>query len=373
MSDLRFGIVGSTAMITGSHVRGITENNLPIAAMMDIPAKEEELKEKAKEHDAKPFTNLDEMLAWDGIDGVALCTPHPLHCEQAVAALEAGKHVMTEKPMAVRISECDRMIEADKKSDATLAVIYQRRFSPAVQKAKAMIDSGELGRILRMTVVQTAYKADFYYNSGAWRGTWKGEGGGVLYNQAPHYIDLYQHLCGMPATMTARVDNLIHPGVIDVEDTASAIVQYDDGAMGMLHFNTSTVPGQAYVEIFGDKGHIRLEGSSLTCTVPDPPITQFTKEYGGPNIYQSPECETKEITLKEHSESHVDCYREVIKKIEGEENEYVSAESGSRSVELANAFILSSCRDKAVSFPLDRDEFDTLFNELVDGTTRIGK
>ena len=138
MNDIRFGIIGATAVIANSHIKGITENDCKITAFMDVPAKAEEMKAAADEHSAECFTDYAKMLAEAPIDAVALCTPHPLHCEQAIAALEAGKHVMTEKPMAVRISECDRMIEADKNSKSVLGVIFQRRFNPAIVKAKEM-------------------------------------------------------------------------------------------------------------------------------------------------------------------------------------------------------------------------------------------
>ncbi len=375
MAKLRFGIVGSTAHITGNHIKGINESGGEITAFMDLPSQEEKMKKVAEENKVKlTFTDFDELLKCGEVDVISLCTPHPLHCEQAIAALEAGKHCMTEKPMAVRVSECDRMIEADKKSDKTLAVIFQRRFHPATVKAKEIIDSGQLGALIRINAVNTAYKSDFYYNSGGWRGNWKGEGGGVLFNQAPHPIDLLQFLCGMPDTIYAQVDNRIHEGIIDVEDFATAIIGYSSGCTGMVHYNTVTAPGQDFLEIFGEKGCIRLDAAGVKHFRLKEDCSEFAKSYDGANgIYTSPPL--LEETMHEFPGggcSHADCYRELIKKINGEENNYVSPESGSKSLEIANGFLLSSFKGEKISLPINRTEYEDMFNAYLSGTKLNG-
>jgi predicted dehydrogenase len=216
------------------------------------------------------------------VQAVVLCTPHPQHAEQAIAAAQAGKHVLVEKPMAIALAECDRMIAAARANKVKLGVISQRRLYPCVQRVKHAVEAGKLGEPAIGTTTVMGWRGPEYYALDAWRGTWQGEGGGVLVNQAPHQLDLFQWIMGPVEELFGYWANLNHP-YIEVEDTAIAVVRFQSGALGTILLSNSQNPGlYGNVHIHGRNGAsigVQTDGGSMfvsgvTAKV-DPPINDL--------------------------------------------------------------------------------------------------
>ena len=209
----------------------------------------------ATAYGVKAYTDVGEMVAREKVDVAIVCTPHPQHREPAIRAMQAGAHVLVEKPLAASLEDCDAMIGAAKALGKTLGVVSQRRFYPAVQRVKAAIDQGKIGRPALGTVIMLGWRDQQYYESDPWRGSWAGEGGGVLVNQAPHQLDLLQWLMQDEITELYGVwKNLNHP-YIEVEDTALAILKFKHGAVANIVVSNAQKPGiYAKVHVHGTNG-----------------------------------------------------------------------------------------------------------------------
>ncbi len=200
------------------------------------------------------YADLVEMLETEKIDAVIICTPHPVHAESAIIAAEHAVHVLVEKPMAISLSDCDAMIAAAEKTNVKLGVISQRRFFAVAREVSNAIDAGKIGKPILGTVSMFGWRSQAYYESDPWRGTWDGEGGGVLVNQAPHQFDLLLWYMGEIAELTGFWSNLNHP-YIEVEDTALAVIRFKNGALGNIVVSNSQNPGlHGKVHVHGENG-----------------------------------------------------------------------------------------------------------------------
>jgi len=211
--------------------------------------------EFASTYDIEAFTNITEMVKSLKVDFVIVTTPHPFHKEVSVEAMQAGAHVLVEKPFAASLADCDEMIEAADKNKRKLGVVSQRRFFPATVRCKQAIAEGKIGRPMLGTIYMLGWRDEKYYASDPWRGKWSTEGGGVLVNQAPHQLDLLSWFMeDEPKTLFGTWSNINHP-YIEVEDTAVAIVQYKNGGIGNIVVSNSQKPGiYAKVHIHGSNG-----------------------------------------------------------------------------------------------------------------------
>jgi predicted dehydrogenase len=233
----------------------------------------------ASQYGVRPYTNLEEMVHDSAVEAVILCTPHPLHAEQACIAAEAGVHVLVEKPLATTVADCDRMIAASQRTGIQLGVISQRRLYPPVQRLRAAIDAGKIGDPILGTVTVLGWRSAEYYAMDAWRGTWAGEGGGVLVNQAVHQLDLFQWLMGPVEQIFGSWANFNHPS-IEVEDTAVAALRFRSGALGTIVVSNAQNPGlYGNIHIHGRNGAsvgVQTESGSMfiagVTSAVDPPI-----------------------------------------------------------------------------------------------------
>lgn len=201
------------------------------------------------------FTDVRALVTSSLVDAVLVCTPHPAHAEAVVAAAEAGVHVLCEKPIAARLDDADRMIEACERAGVAFGVIFQRRFWPAAQRIRQAIDSGRLGTPILGDCSVRLWRPAEYFAADPWRGKWVTEGGGVLINQAVHAIDLLQWFMGPAVEVYGRYATLRHQGYIDVEDTAVATVVFSSGGLATIQATTTCHPGFGFrVSIQGDKG-----------------------------------------------------------------------------------------------------------------------
>lgn len=202
-------------------------------------------------------TEFEAALA-DDIDAVELCTPHYLHAPMAIAAARAGKHILTEKPMAITLADARAMIEAAEKNGVTLGVIFQTRYNEASQAVKQAIDSGRLGKVLGTRAILTWDRNEAYYAESNWKGTWDKEGGGVLIDQAIHTIDLMQWLVGPVEAVEAKMDTRVHR-FLKVEDVAEAFLSFKSGARGCLYANNFyTYDADVFLEVHGERGTAQI-------------------------------------------------------------------------------------------------------------------
>jgi predicted dehydrogenase len=208
----------------------------------------------AEQYRARPFGDLAEMLATAAVNVLIVCTPHPLHAAPAIAAAEAGVHVLVEKPLASTVADCDAMIAAAQHNSVRLGVVSQRRFFEPVMRMKAAIDAGKIGTPVLGTVSMFSWRDEAYYRSDPWRGRWDTEGGGVLINQSPHHIDILQWLMGPVDEVVGRWANLNHP-YIEVEDTALGILRFRSGGLASITVSVSQKPGiHTKIHVHGSNG-----------------------------------------------------------------------------------------------------------------------
>jgi len=246
-------------MIANFHARAV-------AAMEDgelhsfYGRRQEAVDEAVAEHGGKGYTDLDAFLADPELDIVTIATPSGAHLEPALAAAQAGKHVVCEKPLEVTPERIDMMISACEEAGVTLSGIFNRRFHPAMDIFKQAVDEGRFGRLTMCDAYVKWYRDQPYYDSGAWRGTWKLDGGGALMNQSIHTIDQLIYLVGDVASVSASTACLAHEG-IEVEDTAVAVLEFKNGARGVIQGSTacwSSTGHPAEVHVCGDQGSVFL-------------------------------------------------------------------------------------------------------------------
>jgi UDP-N-acetyl-2-amino-2-deoxyglucuronate dehydrogenase len=259
----KIALVG--AGVIGTHhglVISELADRVELVAVVDVhPERAERL---VAERGGKAFTSLAEALAAVPIDIVVVCTPTGRHGEVAIEALEAGKHVIIEKPAEITVAKTDEIIEAQRKAGTLVAVISQHRFDQATEIALAAIENGELGRLTTGIASIDWWRGQSYYDSGDWRGTWELDGGGALMNQGVHTVDLLVATMGRPVEVFAYTDTLAHQR-IEVEDAAVAVVRFENGALGVLHATTAAYPGlSARLQVHGDRGSIVIDNDLLT-------------------------------------------------------------------------------------------------------------
>ena len=366
MTAVRFGVVGTGGMGKG-HCKMIQE--CPDAELVGVAdAVPEAAREAAEQFEAKLFPDHLAMFDSGEIDAVNIVTPHWVHPDIAVAAFERGIHVLCEKPIAVTVSDADRMIAAADRSDAHFAVMYQNRANPTMRKAQELVQGGEIGELFRSSLTAAGIRTQKYYDSGAWRATWKGEGGGVLLNQAPHALDYFQWIGGMPSQVMALNDAYAHQ--IEVEDMASALLRYPNGGHGFLHANTVEAPGGNRMEFVGDRGKVIVDGGTVRLCRTSHSIKEWIT--GFDQMWGSVDATWEDIEVTEQAGGHLAILVNLIAAIRNGEPLASPGSEGLNSVELASAIILSARRSKLVTIPVDRAEYDQLIDELIAGSSYKG-
>lgn len=372
---LRFGVIGAGGMGQGYCRIMSTIPHARLTAVCDVNRTAAE--EAGRTFGVPSFGNHRELIKAQACDVVAIVTPHPFHCQSALDCMNAGLHVISEKPLTERVSSADRMVAAAKKNGVVLAVMFQRRLEPAIGKALELIRSGQLGEIYRATLMVLEYRNQCYYNSGAWRATWKGEGGGVMMNQAPHMMDLFVQFCGLPSAVFGRTCTRMH--AIEVEDQAEALLKFPNGGAGYLYCSTcETAPGQL-IELFGDKGKLVLRDGELSFYHFHPGIRAHIKTcedmWAKPNVFQVPinipqvhssyaDYEAPLQVIPESQPGHAKVLTNMVRHILFGDKLATPGASGLASLELANAVTLSSHEGRWVNLPISRSKYDALLNRL---------
>lgn len=252
MQKLRTGLIGCGKV---GHLHAVALAALPESQFVAVCGRSmEKAGPFAAKYGVKAYTDVSEMVAKEKLDVVCMCTPHPEHAAPTIAALRAGVHVIVEKPLASSLADCDAMLAAAKASGATLGMVCQRRYYPPCQRIRQAIDAGKAGTPVLGTVVMFGWRDEAYYKSDPWRGSWKGEGGGVLVNQSPHQLDLLLWYLGEVDEVFGFWGNLNHP-YIEVEDTAVAVVRFKNGALGNIVVSNSQNPAiNCRVSVHGSNG-----------------------------------------------------------------------------------------------------------------------
>ena len=357
MDTVRVGVIGLGGM-GSNHAGYLSRGEIPgarLAAVCDVePARLQNVSEKYGE-DVQAFDSADALFEAKCIDAVIVATPHYFHPPLVTQALESGYHAMSEKPAGVYTKQVRKMNDVAAKSDRVFGVMFNQRTRGDHQKLKELVESGELGEIKRtIYIINDWFRAQSYYDSGGWRATWAGEGGGVLANQCPHNLDLWQWICGMPE----RVRAFCHFGKyhdIEVEDDVTAYAEYANGATGVFITSTGEAPGTNRLEISADNGKVVLEGGKITFWRTRVPSSQFLKEW--PNGFGSPEVWKCEVPFRGGGEEHRGITKNWVQAIRQGTPLLASGDEGICGVELANAMMLSTWTDDWVEYPVDEERF----------------
>lgn len=259
---LKAGLIG-LGSISKVHIDALQK--LPcarITAVCDIDS--EKLARAAEVTGAKAYTDYRELLKDENVDIVHVLTPHYLHAPMSIAALKAGKHVLSEKPMASELSDAKAMIRAADEADTTLSIIFQNRYNASTAALKRVIESGEAGKLIGARASICWHREAPYYTQSGWRGTWAREGGGVLINQSIHTLDLLSYLGGPIRRVKGSVSTDLLEGVIEVEDNAHAVFEYENGATGVIHAtNNYAVNAPIMLEMTFENGTWQLWAEKL--------------------------------------------------------------------------------------------------------------
>ncbi|MEK4236934.1 Gfo/Idh/MocA family protein [Paenibacillus sp. FSL H7-0714] len=370
MGTVRYGIIGIGNMGT-AHAQSLLSEikGAELTAVCDI--REERLKwaEEQLPENVRKYSTPKELFESRIMDAVLICTPHYDHPTLAIEAFQHGYHVLVEKPAGVYTKAVQQMNDAAAQSDRKFGIMYNQRTNPLYQKLRDLIQSGELGEIRRTNwIITDWYRSQNYYNSGGWRATWAGEGGGVLLNQDPHQLDLWQWTTGM---MPKRIRAFCHFGKyrnIEVEDDVTAYVEYENGATGLFITTTGEAPGTNRFEINGDNGKIVVEDGKLTFWRLRTPEPQFNAEFTGG--FGSPECWKCEIPVQDGGgEQHKGVLRNFTNAILHDEALLAPGEEGIKGLTLSNAMYLSAWTDNWVELPMDSDLFYDKLMEKVKNST----
>ena len=357
MSDkVRIGIIGVGNM-GSSHLKNYVNGKMPEIEVTCVADTDE--KKFAAALEKVPslvcFNTATELFNSGLCDAVLIATPHYDHPPLAIEAMKAGLHVMSEKPAGVYTKQVRELIEFTKTSDKTYAIMFNQRTNCVYRKVKEMIDSGEFGHIKRVSWIITSwYRTQSYYNSGGWRATWAGEGGGVMLNQCPHQLDLWQWLCGMPT----KVKAVCHEGKwhdIEVEDDVSIYVEYPNGATGTFITTTGDCPGTNRLEITLDKAKIICEDDEIRMFKLVQSTDDFTKNAA--EGFGSIDGEWETVETDGLNEQHVGVMNAFAAHILRGEPLVAKGEEGINGLTISNAAFLSSWLDKTIELPIDEDLF----------------
>ena len=361
MRELRTAVIGIGNMGT-AHARCIREGEIPgleLAAVCDLRPERLRWVEAnwpgvARTADWRSL--LDPALP---LDAVIIAVPHPLHCEMAQAFLEAGKHVLSEKPLDIRLSRARKAVAAAEERGLVFAVMFNQRTDPLFIRAREIVRDPAFGEIRRSSwTVTNWYRTQAYYDSGTWRATWAGEGGGVMVNQAPHNLDLWQWICGMPCRLTARLGFGRHHR-IEVEDEATLLTEYPNGATGVFTVSTGEYPGTNRLEICGTRGKLVLEDGGLKHWR----LGEDVREVSGGSGEHSPRipmtCET--WRPEDKGPAHAGVLRDFARAVLEGGTPIAPAREALNELAVANAAFLSAWQEGApVTLPVDEARFDAL-------------
>ncbi len=362
MDKVRIGVVGAGIRGAGTAkdlLDGVTERG-QLAAVCDTDAS------VLKDWKTVPtFASSEEMIRSGKIDAVYIATPHYAHTTIGIDALQNGLHVLVEKPISVHKADAERLIAAHAEHpELVFGAMFNQRTDPHYIKVREMVEEGQLGEIRRTNwIITDWFRSETYYRSGGWRATWKGEGGGVLLNQCPHNLDLFQWICGMPTKIQAHCYfGKYHD--IEVEDEVTAYLEYANGATGVFVTTTGEAPGTNRLEIAAENGKLVVErGGGITFYRNAVPASEFRANTD--QKFGKPETTVVDIPVEGRGGQHRTISQNFVDAILDGSPLIAPAEEGIKSVEMANAMLLSSLTGQPVDLPMDAARFERELQKLI--------
>ena len=361
MEKVRYGIIGignqGGSYCTKIFDKGLAEDAV-VTAMCDInPAKIENIKAKTTNKDVVYFTDYIEMLDSGLCDAVLVEVTHYQHPEMVIECLKRGIHVISEKPAGVYTKQVREMNEFAEKSEAMFGMMFNQRTNCVYRKMREMIADGAIGEFQRVTwIITDWYRTQSYYDGGNWRATWEGEGGGVLFNQCPHQLDLIQWIVGK---LPSAVHGFCKYGQwhdIEVEDEVTAYLEYEGGATGIFITSTGETPGTNRLEISGTLGKLVCDKTELIYVRNAQDSAEHCKT--SPDGFKKPDRETITVETDGKNPQHAGIINNFTAALLGKEELFVKGTDGMDGVQLMNAIELSGWRGGArVTLPVDEDEY----------------
>jgi predicted dehydrogenase len=368
MSDkIRLAVVGVSG-IGQLHLRNIEKlDKVELAAVCDVVP--EQARAAGERYGCLAYTDSDTLLKDHVCEAVLICTPHYTHTTIGIAALQSGHHVLVEKPISAHKADCERLITAHQDKSLVFAAMFNQRTDPHYQKIKQLADEGALGDLLRVNwIITDWFRSQAYYDSGSWRATWAGEGGGVLLNQCPHQLDLFQWICGMPSQVWSRC-NLGKRHTIEVEDEVTAYLEYPGGCTGVFVTTTGETPGTNRLEIAAENGKLVLEDGQLTFARNEVPVTEFLRTTE--ESFAKPGVSVETFDIEGNGGQHMEILENFADAILTGAELIAPAEEGIHSVEMANAMLYSSLTCRPVDLPLDGEAFEQELKKLIQSSTFV--
>ena len=355
MSKIRLGVIGVGNM-GRAHCKNIKEGKCPEIDLVAIADRNQKRIQAMKDdgyEDVTYFEDAEAMMDSGLIDSVLVAIPHYYHAEYAIMAMKKGLHVMVEKPAGVYTKQAREMNDVAKELDVVYGMMFNQRTNHIYRKAKELVSSGTLGELRRVNwIITNWYRPQFYYDSGDWRATWSGEGGGVLLNQCPHQLDLLQWICGLPVNVQAFLKyGQWHD--IEVEDDVTAYMEFENGATGCFITSTGDAYGTNRLEIQLEKGKIVIEGNEIKVwefAMSEPEFSKTTE-----NPFAKMEKKLLEIETDGRNEQHYGVMNAFAAAILRGEPLIANGEEGINGLMLSNAMHLSSWMNSKVSLPIDED------------------
>jgi predicted dehydrogenase len=328
---INIGLVGC-GRISEKHLEAIKQlNTCKLTAVCDI--NEERAKKAAEQTGCTYYTDYEEMLKDKNINLISVCTPSGLHPKHTIMAAKYKKHVLTEKPMALKTKDADEMIRVCKEQGVKLFVVKQNRYNPPIQKAYEALKKGRFGKLLLLNTTVRWARPQEYYDQDEWRGT-KEMDGGVLMNQASHHVDLLQWFGGPVESVFAKAGTLDHD--IEVDDTAIVVLKFKSGALGIIEATTCTFPKnlEGSLTILGTKGSVKVGGFAVNKI-----DTWDFKDYENDDelIYKH-----STVPPNVYGFGHAEVYKNVAGSILNNKDQFVDGEEGRKSLELINAIYKSA-------------------------------
>ena len=363
MKTVKVAVIGIGNM-GSAHASCIVKNeikDMSLTAVCDISHKKLETFSEKYPH-IKCYESYEKLFEDKVCDSVIIAVPHPLHAQIAISAFKHGLNVMLEKPADITVSKVIKLNAEAQKSGKVFGIMFNQRTNPLYQKAREIVKSGSLGELKRTVwIITNWFRTQHYYNSGDWRATWSGEGGGVLLNQAPHNLDLWQWICGMPESVTAFCD-VAKSHNNEVEDDATIFTRYKNGATGVIMTSTGECPGTNRLEISGDLGKIVLENGVLKWFKLKLPISTVIEESS--EDFAKIDYDYEEIKQESPETAHKGILQNFANAILKGEELLAPGVDGINELTLSNAAYLSQWQgNREITLPFNTEIFDGLLEE----------
>jgi predicted dehydrogenase len=361
---IQLGIIGLGNMgLTYANI--LRDGKVPEFHLAAVADRHDKRLEKFPE--ARKFSDGSDLIKSRCVDAVLIVTPHFEHTSLGCEALDAGLHVLVDKPISVHKADCQRLIERYRNPVQIFAAMFNQRTNPFYLKLRELIQSNEMGEIQRINwIVTDWYRPEIYYRTAKWRATWRGEGGGVLLNQCPHNLDLLQWLFGMPKKITALCQfGRFHN--IEVDDAVTALLEYENGATGVFVTTTGEAPGTNRLEVAADRGRVVLENEKFSYTRTEEFVSEHCRNSQDP--FGKPEVWHVELPVEGKGEQHLGILKNFAGAILGREALIAPAIEGIHSVELANAILYSSFSGETVHLPIDAEAYEAELQKRISNST----